>query len=647
ALPAFTAGTPVQLTLVSTADPLCTFDLGTFTDCCSGVCDGAVTAVIGTNTTEDLDCGAAASNLAFTGATDARWFQFTPPGTGILEIYSCGSGIDTRVTLHDGTAGCGSLGAGTLLGSNDDDAFQCASLESYVLASVNPAQTILIEWDDRWSSSGFDWQLDFTPCSPPANDLCVNEVPSNTTLGVGGSAAFSGTVDCASRDGIGPLFVPAVAGWAWHSFELTECADVTIDYCGAPYNPTTISTAFLVNGCNASALISPDGSDFTTCGDGQQTAIFSLGAGTYYVPVLWVPASGIEGAYNLNISVGAPSTACSTCDNATTISCGDILTGSTVGLPNTLPPTACAVSGPASTGGSVWYTFSSPIDTLVTLSTCVEDGLGTDFDTRLSVFEGTCGGTLCCVAYNDDGTGCSLFTSRLNFQATGGVTYFVVVHGYGTGEGNYDLFLGCGPTCSPETTNDLCSTAEILNPVLADGAGVPTVGDNTCAGTDPNTVCDPFGTMQGVWYSFNTGVNEFMQLTLLTSDEDGSYSSANGISYALYAGCDMSICPQGADGPELDCSFGAGGTSVLPTLTPGTDYVLNVWNDGGIGTEGTFGILLEFPGQNDAGISQVISPDGTICTTQVGPVVELTNFGAQPLTSVVITYTVDAGTPVV
>ena len=38
---------------------------------------------------------------------------------------------------------------------------------------------------------------------------------------------------CASRDGIGPLFVPAVAGWAWHSFELTECADVTIDYCGA------------------------------------------------------------------------------------------------------------------------------------------------------------------------------------------------------------------------------------------------------------------------------------------------------------------------------------------------------------------------------------------------------------------------------
>ena len=43
------------------------------------------------------------------------------------------------------------------------------------------------------------------------------------------------------------------------------------------------------------------------------------------------------------------------------------------------------------------------------------------------------------------------------------MTYFVVVHGYGTGEGNYDLFLGCDrPTCSPETSNDLCSTAEIL-----------------------------------------------------------------------------------------------------------------------------------------------------------------------------------------
>ena len=93
-------------------------------------------------------------------------------------------------------------------------------------------------------------------------------------------------------------------------------------------------------------LISPDGSDFTTCGDGQQTAIFSLGAGTYYVPVLWVPASGIEGALQPEHQRWCPDHGMQHRDNAT-ISCGDILTGSTVGLPNTLPPTAWLCRAPS------------------------------------------------------------------------------------------------------------------------------------------------------------------------------------------------------------------------------------------------------------------------------------------------------------
>ena len=519
------------------------------------------------------------------------------------------------------------------------------------VASGSLALTASVEYYIMWDATTTTGRtVDFTvlcPGPPPANDDCANEVP--TLIAIGGSASFSGNVDWSTVDAsIAPLFnLAVVSGVAWESFEIDDCAEVTLEFCGNPYNGSGGSASFLVNACDATGLISPDATNLVDCGDGQETATYVLGPGQYYVPMLWAPGLNVGGDYSLTISAAA-SAACSSCSNATPIDCATgIIAGSTTGLPNTLPPTACPVQGPASTGGTVWYSFSTPTDQLVTLSTCVEDGLATSFDTRLSVFEGTCGGTLCCVAYNDDGAGCSAFTSRLNFEATANVTYFVVVHGYGTGEGNYELFVGCAPACSPEATNDICSDADPLTPYLADGSGIITVGDNTCATADPNPACDPFGPLQGVWYSFNSGSNENMQLTLLTSDEDGSYTSANGISYALYAGCDMSVCPLGGDGPELDCSIVGGGTSVLPTLTTNTDYVLNVWNDGGIGTAGTFGVLLEYPGQNDAGISQVISPDGNICTTQVGPVVELTNFGAQPLTSVVITYTVDAGTPVV
>lgn len=48
---------------------------------------------------------------------------------------------------------------------------------------------------------------------------------------------------------------------------------------------------------------------------------------------------------------------------------------------------------------------------------------------------------------------------------------------------------------------------------------------------------------------------------------------------------------------------------------------------------------------NDAGITAVSSPSGSICSTSLTPSVTLKNFGASPLTSVTIKYSIDAGTP--
>lgn len=47
---------------------------------------------------------------------------------------------------------------------------------------------------------------------------------------------------------------------------------------------------------------------------------------------------------------------------------------------------------------------------------------------------------------------------------------------------------------------------------------------------------------------------------------------------------------------------------------------------------------------NDAGISSVVSPLGTVCSTTISPIVTLRNFGLITLTSVTINYQVDAGT---
>ncbi|MBL0042945.1 MAG: T9SS type A sorting domain-containing protein [Flavobacteriales bacterium] len=325
------------------------------------------------------------------------------------------------------------------------------------------------------------------------------------------------------------------------------------------------------------------------------------------------------------------------CSTAEALVCGSSVQSSTAGLANTLPPTACTFVN-ASTGGSVWYSFTSPTAQEVTVSTC---GIA-QFDTRLSVFLAApdCS-TLQCVALNDDGTGCPNFSSEASFLAAPGSLYYIAVHGFGADEGFFQMAVICAPPCTPATTNDACSTAEALTPALDDGSGVPTPGSNECAHGDQNTGCDAFGAMQGVWYSFNSGPNSIMFMDLLTFTQN-PLLVASDMSYALYdGGCDGGL---GALN-ELDCAVGADGFgTVLPALVPNTNYLLNIWNDGA-NAAGSFSILLRRPGMDDAAIDTILQPDGSLCTTVIVPEVRLRNNGENPLTSATITYDIDGGTP--
>ncbi|MBK6540950.1 MAG: hypothetical protein IPG10_06655 [Flavobacteriales bacterium] len=73
-------------------------------------------------------------------------------------------------------------------------------------------------------------------------------------------------------------------------------------------------------------------------------------------------------------------------------------------------------------------------------------------------------------------------------------------------------------------------------------------------------------------------------------------------------------------------------------MTPSTNYLLYVYNPGDAGFEGTFDLMVEHPGMDDAGITGVNAPVGLVCTSLMEPKVILTNFGETTLTSVTITY---------
>ncbi|MBT8189796.1 MAG: hypothetical protein KJO29_05165 [Bacteroidia bacterium] len=107
---------------------------------------------------------------------NANWFYFVAPSDGIITIQSCGGGVDTRLVVHDGN--CSSL---MYLGGNDDYCEMSSGSQlyaSYYEQCVSSGVSYYIEWDDLWSTAGFNFDFDFSsgiPTSPVINSFPYSE----------------------------------------------------------------------------------------------------------------------------------------------------------------------------------------------------------------------------------------------------------------------------------------------------------------------------------------------------------------------------------------------------------------------------------------------------------------------------------------
>jgi hypothetical protein len=154
---------------------------------------------------------------------------------------------------------------------------------------------------------------------------------------------------------------------------------------------------------------------------------------------------------------GVPPLANFTACTATPLSCGTVLYGSTVGATAELVPTCVTTNTP--TSGGVWYVLNPPFGGTYTINTC-----GSFFNTRLRVYSGTCN-SLTCVTGNQNFAGCGvgfLTNSQVTFNAQGGTTYYILVHGLQ--EGTFRLHVFCEAYDCPTLTanvGEVCSLAMV------------------------------------------------------------------------------------------------------------------------------------------------------------------------------------------
>ena len=141
-------------------------------------------------------------------------------------------------------------------------------------------------------------------------------------------------------------------------------------------------------------------------------------------------------------------------------------------------------------GNGVWFSFMAP-----TSGTFSVDTLGSDYDTGLGIYTGTCFSPDQ-FACDDDGGG--ELTSSLSIPVLGGLTYHVLSGGYNSQVGQLVLQADFTPGSIGSAVNDVCTNAVAITSVpftdLLDTTGETSAGD-----PDPSCV-SLLG--KAVWYTF-------------------------------------------------------------------------------------------------------------------------------------------------
>lgn len=433
------------------------------------------------------------------------------PATGILYMGAyIGGGVNQWASVDTAT------GMATGLGTVNAD---CAELGIVAIAGTSP--------------------IDNDTCATATPLACDDVVPGDTSNNTD-QGGFNTAPD------------------EWFSFTGTGTPEiVTISLCdpGTTYD----SRLSVFDACGGNLIDTND--DF--CGLQSQLSFNSDGTSTYYIAVEAFTTS--SGPFVLSVSCAEPPVN-DDCPGALPLACNSSVLGSTI---NSSDDSAVApdCTAPGTTNG-VWYIYedTTGLVTDININTC---SANTDYDTQISIYTGGCG-TLTCVTGNDDSPNCTNFQSEVDFQSDGNTTFYILVHGFGTATGNFELTMTCTPVPPP---NDM-----IVNSIDVDEIGFPYTDPAVAmpAATTENgnpTGCNIDGG-KGVWYNFVSAGNGTATAEIV---------SPAGASFVTFfkAPNEMSI------ETDLEYFFQIGNqcapaTSANITTEAGQAYYVYVVNDGGI-----------------------------------------------------------------
>lgn len=256
----------------------------------------------------------------------------------------------------------------------------------------------------------------------PANDICAAAQP------ISSGQTISGTTTGATVDaGLTPCNTSITAPGVWY-FVIGNGGLLTASTCNQAAYDTKITIFSGGAGCSNLTCVA-DNDDASGCtGLTSEASALTQAGGFYYILVHGFSSN--TGNFDLTATLGAPPVGNDACGGALPISCGQTVTGTTVGSTPDNAPTCTTTN----TSPGVWYQFVGT-GAPTTVSLCS----GTSYDSKVSVYSGSCG-ALTCVGGNDDFCG---LQSEVTINTMASQTYYVLVHGFGQNTGAYSLTIDC------------------------------------------------------------------------------------------------------------------------------------------------------------------------------------------------------------
>ncbi len=412
-------------------------------------------------------------------------------GTVFQDVwYSFNSGTYSQVEINIAPGTLVDLGVEFLQGGCAGTSIFCdyTALSYVVPVTAGTNYRVRITSNNDFGAGGtFTICLSGVGVTPP-NDLCTDAVVQD--LAIGSDIVITGDNTGATNTEGQPYAT------AWEAFTITDCADVTVNYCGTAPAFGNFFTS-LAGDCPATTFTNAATS--VDCGDGNISSTYpSLPAGTYYIPVL--SEIGSEGPYTITLSAAT---------------CGNVIAPLNDECTGALPQLLTSGASITFTGDNTGCTDSEGLGFPnawegFTINECMNitwDFCGSDSSMLIytNLFEG-CPWNYFSISCGDapsitcpDGVQTSYVA---NAQGVAPGTYYIVIPEVDIYGGPYQINVTGSACTAPVPANDECVNSIVMTPV---NTCVPTLGTTEGATRSlPDMAC---GTVTGsadddVWYKF-------------------------------------------------------------------------------------------------------------------------------------------------